>query len=425
MPRSTSGGQLGQRELIAFLALSMALTALGIDFMLPAFGDMRRDLGLPEGSTAIAGIVTAYFVGLAVGTVVYGPLSDHFGRKATLLTGYGVYGLGAALSTLAPSLGLLLVARFIWGLGAAGPRVITLAIVRDTFEGERMSRTMSLVMAIFLVVPVLSPGLAALALLVVPWRALFAVCILAVTAAAVWARRLAETLADEHRLDLSFARLGRAARVVVSDRITVGYMLALTALYGVFTSYLASAENIFATTFDEATRFPLWFGLLASVQGAGMLLNARVVERTGVRRLAHGMLLAYVAVAAAFAVAAALTGGRPPLWGFLLAIAGLLSTQALLIPNFNTIAMQPMAAVAGTAAAVIGATQIAVGALLGSVLDRTFDGSVLPISLGFLGYGLLALALVTWAERGRLFQPIAPPLATEPDEPDETGPPVA
>lgn len=415
---------LGPREFTIFLAMSMALAALGIDLMLPAFRLIRADLGLAPGSTAVAGIITTYFVGLAAGTVIYGPLADHFGRRAMLYTGFVVYAVGAAISALAPSLGWLLLARFVWGFGAAGPRVVTLAVVRDTFEGERMSRAMSMIFAVFILVPVMAPALGSLAIRVVSWRWLFAACLLAVAAVALWARRLPETLAEEHRLDLSFRRVGRAARAVVGERRTMGYTLALTALYGAFTSYLATAENLFAVTFGVTTRFPLYFGLLAGTMGVAMLINARVVERTGVRRLAHGLLVVYVLVAAGFVALAVATDGRPPLGAFLPFAGALLCAQALVMPNCNTIAMQPMAAIAGTASAVIGATQIAVGALLGALLDRTFDGSILPLTLGFLGYGMLALTLVAWAERWVLFQPLVPRPRPE-DLARETEPPVA
>lgn len=398
--------ELGQIEFTAFLAMSMALAALGIDLMLPAFGAMRADFGLPEGSTATGGLVTAYFMGLAVGQVVYGPLADRFGRRPTLLAGYVVYGLAALAATFAPSLTVLLIARFAWGFGAAGPRVVTLAVVRDSFEGERMSRAMSLIMAVFILVPVVSPAIGAAIISVAHWRWIFGLCVIAVIAMTLWARRLPETMPEEHRIELRFSRIVRAGKYVLGNRQTVAYTLAMTALYGVFTSYIASAELMFGETFEVGELFPVLFGGLAAVMGVAMFVNSRVVGRFGLRRMAHGVLIGYLVAAVALATLALVYGGRPPLWVFMVAMGAMLASHALLIPNFNTLAMQPMATVAGTAAAFIGATQIAVGALLGSLLDRLFSGTVTPLALGFLGYGVLALALVLWAERGRLFAPM-------------------
>lgn len=396
------------------LAMSMAMAALGIDFMLPAFGAIRSDLSLPPQSTAVAGLVTAYFLGLAAGQLVYGPVSDRYGRRVTLFIGYGVYALGALAAAISPTLSLLFVSRFIWGVGAAGPRVVTLAVIRDRFEGERMSQVMSFVMAVFILVPIMAPSLGSAVIAVVSWRWLFGVCVALAVAMALWSwQRLPETLHDEHRLELRFGRIMRAARLVVSHRRTAAYTLAMTALYGVFTSYIGSSEIIFGETFGRPSDFPIIFGGLAAVMGASMLLNARVVRRVGTRRLAHIVLIAYVIAATVLVSIALATGGRPPLWLFLVGLAAMLSAHALLIPNFNTIAMAPMARIAGTASAVIGAVQIAVGALLGSLLDRAFDGTVRPLSFGFLGYGVIALALVVWAERGRLFRPLTVPVSEE------------
>lgn len=399
---------LSRLEFTSFLALSMALAALGIDLLLPAYDAIRLDLGLAVDAQAVTGLITAYFLGLAVGQLFYGPIADRYGRKRALAIGYGIYGVAALATALGPSLGVLLLSRFVWGLGAAGPRVVTLAMVRDRYEGEQMAKAMSFIMAVFILVPVIAPTIGAAAVSVVSWRFLAAGCAGAVVIAALWARRIPETLAPEHQLPMTWTRISAAARLVVSNRQTACYTLALTALYGVFASYLASSEPIYSQVFDEGDRFPLIFGGLAAVMGVAMFLNGRVVERVGTRRLAHGVLIGYLTAAGALLIMALLTDGRPPLWLFLIGIAAMLTSHALLIPNFNTISMAPMGAIAGTAAAVIGATQIAVGAVLGALLDRTFDGSILPLSIGFLGYGILAMGLVLFAERGRLFQPLVP-----------------
>ena len=397
----------GRVELTALLAMSMALAALGIDLMLPAFGAMRADLGLAPDSNAVTGLVTAYFLGLALGQLVYGPLADRYGRRPTLFLGYGVYAVGALAAALLPTLAAIMVARFVWGLGAAGPRVITLAVVRDRWEGESMARAMSFIMAVFILVPIVAPTIGAGVSAIVSWRWLFGGCVVAAGLMLVWAgRRLPETLAVEAQQELRFRRVARAARQVATHRQTATYTLAMTALYGAFTSYLGSSEVIYAEVFDASDLFPFLFGGLAAVMGVAMLVNARVVRHLGTRRFAHAVLLGYLVAASVLVGIAVVTGGTPPLWLYMVGMALMLSAHALLIPNFNTIAMHPMGAIAGTASSVIGAVQLAVGALLGAVLDRTFDGTILPLSLGFLGYGVLAVLLILWAEQGRLFRPL-------------------
>lgn len=400
----------GRVELTALLAMSMALAALGIDVMLPALGSIRADLGLAADSTAVTGLITAYFLGMAVGQLGYGPLADRFGRRTTLFVGYGIYAMGALAGAFLASLGGLLVARFVWGLGAAGPRVITLAIVRDRWEGERMARAMSFIMAVFILVPILAPSIGAAVVSVASWRWLFGGSALAAAVMTLWAaRRLPETLACEHQLPLRFRRVLAAARQAATHRQTALYTLALTVLFGAFTSYLGSSEVIYGQVFDVAELFPVLFGALAFVMGLAMLVNANVVERFGTRRFAHAVLIGYVVAALVLVAVAVATGGTPPLWLFMVGMAAMLASHALLIPNFNTIAMHPMGAIAGTASSVIGAVQLAVGALLGALLDRLFNGTILPLSLGFLGYGLVAMGLVLWAERGQLFRPLEAP----------------
>ncbi len=237
----------GSAEFTLFLAATMSMTALGVDIMLPAFGAIRAEFGLAPDATEVARVVTAYFFGIAIGQVFYGPVADYFGRKRTLLFAGSLYATGGVLAALAPSLGLLLAARFLWGLGAAGGRVIVGAIVRDVYEGDRMARAMSLVFSIFILVPVFAPALGALILRFTDWPWVFAFCAVWGVGILMWSRRLPETLAPENRLaDLTFARLKVAGRFVVSNRITAGHTLALAVLFGVFTSYLASAEIMFS-----------------------------------------------------------------------------------------------------------------------------------------------------------------------------------
>ena len=199
MTSARTSRNLGDVELIALLAFIMSLGALGVDLMLPAFGDLRAAFDLPADSTRVAGIITAYVIGTALGTLAYGPLSDRFGRKPALWVGFVLYGLGAAGSALSPSLGAMVASRVLWGIGAAGPRTMALSIIRDQYEGDEMAKRMSTIFAIFIVVPIFAPGLGALILAVGPWQWVFWACVLAVPAVAVWTMRLPETLHPAHR----------------------------------------------------------------------------------------------------------------------------------------------------------------------------------------------------------------------------------
>ncbi|MEE8601570.1 Bcr/CflA family efflux MFS transporter [Euzebya tangerina] len=392
--RSVGGAGISDRERTVLLAMSMALVALGIDLLLPAFPEIRADLGLAADSNAVAGLVTTYFVGLAVGQPLFGPLSDQFGRKPLLHASFVLYGLGAVITAVAPSLPLLLAARFLWGLGAAGPRVLTIAIVRDRYEGEAMSRAMSLIMSIFILVPAVAPSLGALGVALVSWRWMAVACLLAGLAMLGWATRLRESLAPEHRRPMSLGSLVEAAKIVLSDRQTVLFSLAMTMLYGSFTSYIGSSELIYADVFDAEALFPILFGGVALLMGGAMLVNARFVHRFGSRRLSVSAMGVYLSAAALMVASAVLTNGRPPLVVYLIAVSLAMGCHAILIPNLNAMAMIPMAAVAGMASSIIGAVQIAAGALIGSLIDRAFDGTVTPLSAGFALLGAVAAVLM-------------------------------
>lgn len=405
--------RLGRVELTLLLSMCMAIVALAIDISLPVLGEIRSGYGLAEDSTQAAAVVTAFLVGFAAAQVVWGPLSDHFGRKPILYAGLAGYAAAALASALAPSLPALLAARFFWGVAAAGPRVVTLSVIRDTHEGEAMAKAMSFIMAVFIIVPVIAPSVGAVIGSGLGWRWVFGFCVVWVLVMGVWVRRLPETLAGADRLELTYRRVRVAFGTVVTNRDTAGYTLALTFLFGLFSSYLASSEIIIDRVFGMADAFPFVFGGIATVMGLAMLANGAIVDRVGTRRLAHLALVTYLVLAATLLAVALATGGRPPFWAFAAVIAPMLACHALLLPNFNTIALLPMAAIAATAAAVIGAVSTGLGAALGALLDRSFDGTILPFAAGAAVYGGMALAAVVWAERGMLFRPLSAAVSSQ------------
>ncbi len=396
---ATRVGQAGRREFIGLIAACMGLTAFGIDTVLPAFADMRRDFGLAEGSPAISWVITAYFLGLAFGQLFYGPASDRHGRKRLLHVGLGLYALGAVGSALAPSLLVLVLCRVVCGLGAAGPRSLAMAMVRDRFQGDLMARTMSFAMAIFILVPVVAPSFGAVALRVTSWRAIFWAAVVGAGLLVVWSRRLPETLPVERRRTASAADLLTAGRAVLHTRATVAYGLAATCLFGSMAAYLGNSEVVIDEVFHHAAQFPLIFGALAVSMGVATLLNARLVMAFGVRLLLRRAAKALVAATGGFALIAALTGGAPPFWLFCVGMALLLPLHTTLMPNCNTAAMGPVGRVAGMAAALLGTVTTAGGALLGSFVDSRYDGTIRPLAFAMFGFAVLCAALIHAADQ--------------------------
>jgi DHA1 family bicyclomycin/chloramphenicol resistance-like MFS transporter len=259
-----------------------------------------------------------------------------------------------------------------------------------------MARTMSFVMAVFILVPVLAPTLGAGLSAVAPWQTLFWLCVGYVAVIAVWTMRLPETLHAEHRLELRFDGIVRAARIVFGNRRTMAYTGAITVTFAALVSYLATSELIVEDVFGLGDRFPLVFGGLAAVMGVAMLTNASLVERLGARRMVSWLLWGYLGAATVLAALSIAGGGAPPFWAFVLPLAAVLVMNAFLFPNLNTLALEPMGEVAGTAAAIIGTIQTGGGALLGSFIDRAYDGSTTPLAVGFVLAGMLAFIGVRW-----------------------------
>lgn len=375
------------------LAMIMATGALGIDLMLPAFGELRSEFGLEPTSTAVAGIVTAYLVGMAVGQLVFGAIADRFGRKKALVSGLVLYGVAAAMAALSVSLGMLLAARLVWGFAASGPRVVAVTVVRDLFEGDRMAQAMSFVMAVFVMVPVVAPSLGSAVLAISNWHWVFGVCTVFALALLAWTTRLPETLDPANRRPMRIAPFLEATRQVLSNRTTMAATAAMTMLFGAFSSYLASSELIVGDVIGRPESFPLVFGGLAAVMGVAMVGNGTLVGRFGITRMTRWGLTAYTVWAVAMLLAATSIDGRPGVLVYMLGIGPVLALHALVFPNLNTAAMQPMGAIAGTASAVIGTISTAAGAVIGSVMDRFMGNSVIPLAVGFATAGLLALAI--------------------------------
>jgi len=386
------------------MATMMGLTALSIDLMLPAFDEIRADFGLASDSTGTAAIITVFFLGLAPAQLAYGPLADRFGRKPVLYAGLAIFILGAIGSAVAGSLGGVLAFRFLWGIGSAGPRVISLTVIRDIYEGDRMAKVMSFIAAVFIFVPVVAPSVGALLLEVGNWRLLFWVCALLAGGAGVWLLRLPETLDAAHQIKrLDVRSIACAARIVVTNRQAVGYTLGMAFVFGAFVSYLASSELVWEDVYGRGDQFPLIFGALAFVIGVAILVNGMIVDRIGSRRIFHGSLFIYMVTAGLALGVALLGGGAPNFWLFVVLLGLPLASHGLLIPNANSLAMAPLGEVAGTASAIIGAFSILGGALLGSVIDRMFNGTVTPMITGFFVASVAAFVVVLVTERGRLF----------------------
>lgn len=388
-------------EFVALTAAMMATQAIAIDAMLPAFPAIVGALGVGNPNHG-QWVVTAYMAGLGTGQLVWGLLSDRFGRRPIVLGGLGLYVLAALVCGFTRSFEALLAWRFVHGLAAASATVVR-SIVRDLYSGRQMAKVLSLTFVVFLTVPVLAPSLGQTILWLGSWRYIFIAC--GVFASSVWLcafLRLPETLHPEYRLPLDPSHIIRAVRLVLLNRVSMFYTLATTVMFGSLIAYVGMVQQIFAQVFHRPALMPLMFALCAGFMGVAAFTNSRLVERLGMRLISHSAILAFIVISTLHVAIAAL--GWERIATFVLLQAAGMATFSLSVSNFGAMAMEPVGAVAGVGASIQGFISTANAALVGAAIGSEFDGSTLPLAAGSLICGGVALGFVLAAERGRLFR---------------------
>ncbi|WP_299198899.1 multidrug effflux MFS transporter [uncultured Tateyamaria sp.] len=392
------GQRLGKIEFITLMAMMFATIAFSIDAMLPALPSIAAEIA-PGGVAQAALVMTFFVIGMGLGTFVTGPLSDAIGRKPIVYLGLAVYALGAVLSWIAPTLELMLAARILQGLGAAGPRVVSAAIIRDLYSGRAMASILSLTMMVFLLVPAIAPLLGKIIMDAAGWRAIFPAFLIFAVLLLVWfGTRVNETLPRANRRPLRWPLMKDAVRQMFAHRTVRLSIYVQTLMLMILFSILTMVQPIFEQSFDRADSFPLWFGGIALASGVSSLLNAAIVGRFGMRRLVTWALTAQVIVSTVFVLW--MMADMPGLfWFYIFWQWGVMFQGGLTVANLNAIAMEPMGHIAGMAASVIGAISTVVGAALASPVGLMFDGTPMPLVATVLIACLVASILMQMMRR--------------------------
>jgi len=391
--------EMGFPEFVALMGLMMGLTALSVDIMLPALGEIGQALHVSAPNDRQL-VITYYLLGFAVGQLLFGPLSDRLGRKGPLAAGLIIFAIADVVALCSTSAPLLFAARAVQGFGAAAPRVIALAIIRDRYAGRQMAQVMSFVIMVFIIMPIVAPMIGQSVMQLVVWRGVFGVLLAVALITLAWSwLRLRETVRDGA---LPAVSLMGALRNIVCSRQTVGYSVGFGCFFGIMMSYIASAEQIFVDVYQLGSMFPLVFASVSSVMILASFLNSRLVMRYGMRRVSHASLLAFICVCAGMAAAG--FPAHPPLLVFCGFMMATFFCFGLLGPNFNALAMEPMGSIAGTASSFIGFYTTTSGAVFGWIVGHAFDGSVRPLTMGFSALAVLCLIAVLVTERFQLFQ---------------------
>ncbi|MEL8054961.1 MAG: multidrug effflux MFS transporter [Pseudomonadota bacterium] len=388
-------------ELVPMVAGMMALNALAIDIMLPALSEISSFYYLTNSNDQQL-VIFAYVAGFGVPQLVFGPISDRYGRKGLVgicLIGYIIAGF-ACMATSA--FWMLLVVRFIQGVFAAGVRVIAVSIVRDLMAGRAMARVMSLVMTVFMVVPIIAPLIGEGVMLIAPWEWTFGVLGLAGFGMLIWTQlRLPETLAPENRQPLNPRQTASAYKQTLTTRVTFGYMAASGVIFGALFAFVASSEQVFRDTFGMEKTFTLWFAGVAACLAVANFTNSRIVERIGMRRISHTVMFLFIGLAGLSVVLMSVFGES--IWIFYPLFCLTFACFGMMGSNFSALALEPLGKIAGTASAAYGFATSTVASGFGYLVASQFNGSVIPVMIGFIGLGLLSLCFILWTEKGELF----------------------
>ncbi len=402
----TTKSAMSRIEFVALCAMMFATIAFSIDAMLPALPEIGAELS-PDNLNNAQLILTVFVLGMGIGTFFTGPLSDTFGRKPVVVGGALLYMLCAAIGWASQSLELVLAARLFQGIGAAGPRVVTLAIIRDLYSGREMARLVSIVMLIFTIVPAIAPMLGALIISFSGWRGVFVAFVLFSLVSILWmGLRLPEPLAHEDRrpfrLPLMIAAVGEMWAI---PAVRVSILVQSLCLAILFTM-LTSVQQLYDITFGRGDTFPFWFGVVAIVSGSASILNAWLVVRLGMRFLVTVALGAQVILSCAMlGLALTLPSGGFLFYAFVIWQTSVFFQAGMTLGNLNAMALEPLGHMAGTAASVMGAISTVFGAALAVPVGLAFNGTPVPLALGIGAEAAIGFGLMLWMKRLEAMQP--------------------
>lgn len=386
-------------EFVALFSLITALTALSIDAMLPALRAVGEALSVSDARDTQL-IVTLFILGMVFGEIFFGPFSDAYGRKRAILIGLLIFTIGTLVSMTAQSLEQVLIGRIIQGIGAAGPKIASRALIRDLYKGREMARIMSFIFTVFIFVPMVAPALGQVMLLMADWRAVFVLFLVLAPLVALWlGLRQPETLVPERRIRFSLGPVLTNAALIFRHPKVMAYTFAAGLMFGVLLLYLSTSQAMFLDLYDVGDLFVLYFAVLASGLGLTSYLNSQLVMRYGMHRLSVIALGCMVACACALLAVALPYDGVPPFPAFMVICFLMFSFIGLLFGNVNAMAMESLGRVAGLGASIIASVSSLVAVILGVVVGRFYDQTVFPLTLGFISAGLVALALILAAKR--------------------------
>lgn len=380
------------------MAFMTSLVALSIDAMLPALTQIGSALG-SSGAHEDHLIVSLFFLGLALGQLYYGPMSDAKGRRSAILSGLVIFAIGTLICIFAESMTTMLVGRVVQAFGVSGPRIASIALIRDQYAGEAMAKVMSFIMMVFILVPMIAPVFGQAILIWFSWHHIFTSFLLIGSALGLWFfMRQPETLLSENRIPFSWPTLWQSCRFILTHREVMGFTVAMGCVFGAFLAYLSASQTLFQDIYQTGELFPLYFAILAFSIGFASFINGHLVMRLGMHKLSRWALIGVISCALILLVQALYFDGLPPLWSFVSTLFFTFFFVGILFGNLNSMAMEPLGKLAGIGAAIIGSLSSSFSVPIAIFISSFIETSVMPIAIGFGVFGGLALVSVSLAE---------------------------
>ncbi len=386
-------------EFIFLMAIFVSLMAISLDTILPALPLMQQDLGF-SGKNQSQFIITSLLLGSIVGQIIFGAISDSFGRRSTIYIGLTIFAIGSVVSMVSQSLFLMLVGRMLQGFGVAAPKILSTAIVRDLYKGREMARTMSIIMSIFILTPAIAPTVGQLILSFLNWRAIFVLFLIFALISGIWSYfRLPETLKSQDRKEFKLNIVKKAFIVVVSNKITLGYAICAGLIFGSLVGYITSSRQIFQEHYDVGNLFALYFAISALSIGVASITNSVIVKRLGMRIICQVSLTVMAISSALFLALMIFQSQEISVLQFMIYSVVTFFSMGLTFGNLNSLAMGPMGHFAGMAAAIIGSISSLISLLIGILIGQNYNNTLFPITFGFLTVALSSLILQFYLER--------------------------
>ncbi len=384
-----------QFEFIALMASLMSIVALAIDALLPAL----EYIGFSIGTTNIVDnqlLITMIFLGLGLGPLFFGPISDSLGRKPIVFMGFGLFIIASLICVFSESLEMMIFGRILQGIGLSAPRTISIAMVRDSYNGDYMARVMSFITVVFIFVPIIAPALGKLVLDHYNWQAIFYIQLIFSILVSFWFwKRQPETLPKEYRVKFTSHIFMNGLKEIFKAKRTIGFTIIAGFITGSFMVYLSTAQQIFQIQYDLKEQFPYIFAALAIAIGSATFLNGTLVIKYGMEKMVTVSLIGFFSVSLLYIIL--FHGTVNPDIGILLAFFGLqFFAIGFLFGNLRALAMEPVGHIAGIGAAITGFLSTMMAVPLSILIGRFVSDTALPLFYGFLVCSSLALLVLIY-----------------------------